>query len=445
MMASNDSRRQRIAVIGGGIGGLGAAWALARRHDVTVFEANDYPGGHSNTVTVDYDGRAIPVDTGFIVFNDRNYPNLLRLFAHLRVPALPTVMSFSVSVGDAARRGRLEWAGSDLGALFAQRRNLLRPSFHGMLRDILRFNRRAAADLAAGRLSGRTLGGYLADGGYGEAFTLDYLLPMGAAIWSTPLGGMMDFPAATFIRFFHNHGLLGIRGRPQWSTVQGGSREYVRRLVADGGFALHLNMPVRSLRRESNGVSLLAGGRVQQFDQVVLACHGDQALQLLGDGATAAERAMLAAFRFQPNRAVLHRDPALMPVRRKVWSSWNYLSEPRRDLQRRVALTYWMNRLQGIDEDCPLFVTLNPVEEPARDKVFAEFAYEHPLFDGAAIEAQARLAQIQGRDRLWFCGAWCRYGFHEDGLAAGLGVAAALGVADPFAVAAPPARLQAAE
>lgn len=443
-MTDNSSRRQRIAVIGAGVSGLGAAWALARQHDVTVFEANQYAGGHSNTVTVDYDGQGIPVDTGFIVFNDRNYPNLLRLFTQLRVPSTPSDMSFAVSVGDAARPGRLEWSGSDLGALFAQKSNLLRPAFHGMLRDILRFNRTAAVDLAAGRLQDRTLGDYLADGGYSEPFMLDYLLPMGAAIWSTPLGGMTDFPAETFIRFFHNHGLLDLQGRPQWSTVTGGSREYVRRLIADGRFTLHLNMPVRALLREAGGVALIAGGETRRFDQVVLACHGDQALVLLGGAATAAERSLLSCFRFQPNRAVLHRDPALMPQRRRVWSSWNYLSEPRRDLQRRVALTYWMNRLQGIDERHPLFVTLNPVTEPAAGKTFAEFAYDHPLFDRAAIAAQARLPEIQGKDRLWFCGAWCRYGFHEDGLTAGLQVAAALGVGDPFAGTLPSQR-QAAE
>lgn len=438
-MTIDNSRRQRIAVIGGGIAGLGAAWALSRQHDVTVFEANAWPGGHSNTVEADYDGVKIPVDTGFIVFNNWNYPNLLRLFAHLQVPSTTSDMSFAVSVGN----GALEWSGSSIATLFAQKRNLLRPRFHRMWRDILRFNRAAVRDLDAGRLAGRSLGDYIADGGYGDGFRLDYLLPMGAAIWSSPLAEMMAFPAETFIRFFRNHGLLSIDDRPQWSSVKDGSREYVRRLIADGAFDLRLSTPVRSLRRDGGGISLVADGQSQHFDQAVLACHADQALLLLGDEASTAERAILSGFRFQPNRAVLHRDPLLMPRRRQVWSSWNYLSEPRRDLQRQVALTYWMNRLQSIDDRYPLFVTLNPVQEPCPETVFAEFTYEHPLFDRPAIDAQARLGDIQGMDRLWFCGAWCNYGFHEDGFTAGLKVAAGLGVADPFATTIPLSRMAA--
>lgn len=444
MTQRDNQRRQRIAVIGAGIAGLGTAWALSKQHDVTVFEANAYAGGHSNTAEIDYDGTPIAVDTGFIVFNDWNYPNLRQLFAHLDVPAIKSDMSFAVTVGDAARPGQLEWSGSSIATLFAQKSNLLKPGFHRMWRDILRFNRAAIADLASGRMAGLSLGEYLAAGRYGDGFMLDYLLPMGAAIWSTPLAGMTDFPAETFARFFKNHGLLSVNDRPQWYTVQGGSREYVKRLLADGDFVLHLHTPVHAIRRDDQGVSVVTAQGASHFDQVVLACHADQALRLLDDHASAAERDILSCFRFQPNRAVLHRDPALMPVRRSVWSSWNYLSEPRRDLQRRVGLTYWMNKLQSIDDRHPLFVTLNPIREPAPDTVFAEYAYDHPLFDGAAIRAQARLPDIQGRDRLWFCGAWCNYGFHEDGFTAGLAVAAGLGQNDPFrAVTAE--RLQAAE
>jgi predicted NAD/FAD-binding protein len=435
MTTTAGERRQRIAVIGAGIAGLGTAWALSQRHDVTVFEANAYPGGHSNTVEVDYDGSRLAVDTGFIVFNDWNYPNLRRLFAQLDVPAIKSDMSFAVSVG----AGQLEWSGSSLATLFAQKRNLLRPSFHRMWRDILRFNTRAIADLAAGRMAGLSLGDYLAQGSYSDSFMLDYLLPMGAAIWSAPLAEMQAFPAETFARFFKNHGLLSINDRPQWYTVQGGSREYVKRLIAAADFTLHLHRPVHAVRRTAEGVQVVTATGSQLFDQAVLACHGDQALRLLDDGATADERDLLSCFRFQSNLAVLHRDPLQMPRRRSVWASWNYLSEPRRDLQRRVGLTYWMNKLQSLDESRPLFVTMNPVTAPRRDLVFAEFAYEHPLFDRAAIDAQARLPAIQGKDRLWFCGAWCKYGFHEDGFTAGLQVAQALG-ATPFSDVAAPRR-----
>lgn len=439
MTQTAGGRRQRIAVIGAGISGLGAAWALARHHDVTVFEANPLPGGHSNTVEVDYDGKSIAVDTGFIVFNDWNYPNLTRLFAHLDVPAIKSDMSFAVSVG----AGDLEWSGNNLSTLFAQKRNLLRPSFHRMWRDILRFNKEAAVDLTAGRMAGLRLGDYLARSRYSDSFMLDYLLPMGAAIWSSPLGEMMDFPAETFANFFRNHGLLSINERPQWYTVQGGSREYVKRLLADGDFSLNLHLPVHAVQREPDSVNVITARGSSHFDQVVLACHADQTVRLLGDQATQQERSLLGSFRFQPNRAVLHRDPALMPRRRNVWASWNYLSEPRRDMHRRVGLTYWMNLLQSIDNSRPLFVTMNPVSEPREDLVFAEFAYEHPLFDRPAIDAQGRLNEIQGQDRLWFCGAWCKYGFHEDGFTAGLRVAEALG-ATPFADAAA-ARREAAE
>jgi len=424
----------KIGVIGAGIAGLGAAWALSRQHDVTVFEANAYPGGHSNTAEVDYDGKRIAVDTGFIVFNNWNYPNIEKLFAHLKVPALKSDMSFSVSVGTGSQRGQLEWNGNTLGSLFAQKRNLLSFRFHRMWRDILRFNRRAVTDLETGRMAALTLGAYLEREGYSESFMLDYLLPMGAAIWSAPMRDMLDFPAVTFARFFRNHGLLSINDRPQWSTVQGGSREYVRRLIADSRFDLKLSTPIRELRRMPDGVILHTdAGPVGPFDQVLLACHGDQALRILGNAASEQERAILGCFRFQPNRAILHRDLNQMPLRRRAWASWNYLSEPRRDLERRVALTYWMNLLQSIDNRYPLFVTLNPIEEPDPAKVFARFDYEHPLFDRAAIAAQGQLDEIQGRNRLWFAGAWAGYGFHEDGLTAGLRVATALGATLPFA------------
>jgi uncharacterized protein len=409
--------RQRIAVIGAGIAGMGAAWALSRRHDVTLFEREPRPGGHSNTVEAD----DVAVDTGFIVYNARNYPNLVRLFDRLGVPTENSDMSFAVSVGD----GALEWSGTNLLTLFGQPRNLLSPRFHRMWRDILRFNKQATAALESGALEGLTLGDYLAAGRYSEQFRLDYLLPMGAAIWSAPMAEMLAFPARTFVRFFVNHGLVTVNDRPQWRTVTGGSREYVRRLLADYRGTLRLGAAVRAVKREADGV-LVDGER---FDQAVIAAHGDQALSMLAD-ADPAERNVLGRFRFQANRAVLHRDESLMPRRRRVWSSWNYLSEPRRDMQRRVGLTYWMNKLQNLDPAKPLFVTMNPLREPAPETVYASFDYEHPLFDTGAIAAQGELVRIQGVRRTWFCGAWAGYGFHEDGLKAGLGVARALGCAE---------------
>lgn len=437
----------KIAVIGAGIAGLGAAWALSQKqqHEITVLEANAYPGGHSNTVEVDYDGTRIAVDTGFIVFNNWNYPNIEKLFAHLKVPSLKSDMSFSVSVGTGAQRGQLEWNGNTFGSLFAQKRNLLSLRFHRMWRDILHFNRHAVLDLESGRLEGLTLGAYLEREGYSESFMLDYLLPMGSAIWSAPLGDMLAFPAVTFARFFRNHGLLSINDRPQWSTVLGGSREYVRRLIADSRIDLKLSTPVRRLTRTADGVHLHTDtGSLGLFDQVLLACHGDQALRILGEAASEQERAILSCFRFQPNRAILHRDLNQMPLRRRAWASWNYLSETRRDLDRRVGLTYWMNLLQGISERHPLFVTLNPITEPDPTKVFARIDYEHPLFDRAAIAAQSRLEDIQGRNRLWFAGAWTGYGFHEDGFTAGLRVATALGATLPFTAELAPRHLEAA-
>ncbi|MCW5751918.1 MAG: FAD-dependent oxidoreductase [Alphaproteobacteria bacterium] len=421
--------RQRIAVVGSGIAGLGAAYFLSRRHQVTLFEADTRPGGHTNTMEADFGDRQITVDTGFIVFNPLNYPNLCALFSELGVASEKSEMSFGVSVGG----GRLEWAGSNLATLFAQPANLLRPRFHGMWRDILRFNREAPAALATGHLGESSLGDYLAAGGYGEAFILDYLLPMGAAIWSAPMAEMLRFPARSFVRFFVNHGLLQVNDRPQWRTVSGGARSYVRRLLRQGDIDLRLGCRVVELAREETGVTLYAAGtQPERFDHVVLATHADQSLRLLGDP-TRGEAELLGAFRFEKNLAWLHRDARLMPKRRRVWSSWNYLTEDRRDLERKVAVTYWMNRLQNLDPACPLFVTLNPLAEPEAALTFARIGYEHPLFDEGAIRAQAALGEIQGTRRTWFCGAWTRHGFHEDGLVSAIRVARSLGAPPDFA------------
>lgn len=414
---------QRIAVIGTGISGLSAAWLLRGRHHVTVYEKDGRLGGHANTRVVDHDGVTIPVDTGFIVYNEVNYPHLTRLFASLGVATDESNMSFSVSAGD----GRLEWAGESLRTVFAQKRNLARPRFLGMLRDILRFNRDAAADLAAGRLEGLSLGDYLARGAFGDAFRRDYLLPMGAAIWSTPAADMMAFPAASFIRFFANHALLrGLDDRHQWRTVRGGSRAYVEAIARDLGGAVRLSCPAARIERDAFGATVIdATGNRERYDAVVLATHADQALALL-DRPDDEERRILGAFRYTDNLAVLHRDAGQMPRRRAVWSSWNYLTG-KGHTGDTVALTYWMNRLQNIDPARPLFVSLNPFRPIREELVFATDHYRHPMFDAGAIAAQRALPKIQGRDRVWFAGSYAGNGFHEDGLAAGIAAASGLG------------------
>jgi len=423
----------KIAVIGAGISGLSAAWLLRRHgYDVTVYEQNDYLGGHSNTVDAPVvPGRTVPVDTGFIVFNEATYPNLMALFEHLGVPAMSCNMSFAVSLD----RGRLEYSGSNLAGMFAQKRNLLSPTYHLMLRDILRFYKEAPKLLRDPAAIDLTLGEYLDAGRYGHRFIYDHLLPMGAAIWSSTIGEMLSFPAQSFVRFFQNHGLLKVKNRPQWFSVKGGSRTYVRALAETLGDRCHINSAITSLRRTPVGVEIQdASGCTSQYDHVVIGAHADQALAMLTD-ATPDEQQVLGAFRYQLNRTCLHSDPALMPKRPKAWSAWNYLANGTRERQAKVSVTYWMNELQGIDPATPLFVTLNPIREPRPEFRIREFIYDHPMFDAAAIKAQGRIADIQGVRRTWFCGAYMGYGFHEDGLSAGLAVAEALGARRPWTVA----------
>ena len=413
-----------IAVVGSGIAGLSAAWLLSKRHRVTLYEAAARFGGHSNTV----EAAGVAVDTGFIVYNENTYPNLTALFSLLNVPTKPSEMSFAVSLDN----GALEYAGTDLFGLFGQKRNLIRPRFWSMLGDLRRFYTEAPAKVAA-LPPGTTLGAFLESEGYGQAFQQDHLLPMAAAIWSASADTLRAYPAAHFIRFCDNHGLLKFTGRPIWRTVDGGSREYVRRLL--GAIAeTRPGCPAVSVRRFANSVTVRdATGDEQRFDHAVLACHADQALALL-QAPTEREATLLGAFGYTENRAVLHTDAGAMPKRRNVWASWNYLGG--RDRADSLHVTYWMNRLQGLAGAPPLFLTLNPAAEPAPGTVLREEIYEHPRFDTDAMRAQASLWSLQGGRRTWFCGAYFGSGFHEDGLQSGLAVAEQLGgVRRPWVVA----------
>lgn len=419
--------RQRIAVVGAGISGLACAWLLGREHDVTLFEQASYAGGHTNTVDVTIGTVTHPVDTGFLVHNEVTYPNLIALFEHLGIATHETEMSFSVSID----RPDVEWSGSDLNTVFAQRRNLLRPAFLGMLRDILRFNKQARQYLQ--EVSPDTSLSELLDRhGYGRAMRDWYLLPMAAAIWSTSTKDIQSFPAHTFLVFCLNHHLLQVNGRPKWKTVVGGARTYVQAMLPDID-NLRLGQRLRGLRRSEQGVVLTFENREdEQFDAVVMACHAPQTLALLD--ASAAERSVLAAFRYQPNEAVLHTDITQLPRRSKTWAAWNYLSTTGVSDDCPVAVSYSINRLQPVPFEDEVIVTLNPVRAPDPAKVLARFHYEHPVLDVAAVHAQARLPGIQGLDRVWFCGAWTRYGFHEDGLVSALAVARDFGVSAPWAM-----------
>jgi predicted NAD/FAD-binding protein len=421
---------ERIAVIGSGIAGLAAARALSRargQRRVTLFEAASDFGGHANTVEVTLDGVTHGVDTGFLVYNERTYPNLVRLFAELEVATAPADMSFSVQ----ARGHGLEWSGSSLASVFAQRRNLLRPAFWRMLADIARFNRMTSG-LATGAdasLSDQSVLDFLDTHRFGREIREWYLLPMIACIWSCPRQQMLDFPMATLIRFCSNHGLLQVTDRPQWMTVRGGSRHYVQRIVK-GLDDARLRTPVLNVRRNAAGALVTTAGHVEHFDQVVFACHSDQTLRLLAGDASAAETEILGAIRYQPNRAVLHTDASLLPARRSAWAAWNHESSSAGDGSG-VCLHYLINRLQPLPWQQPLIVSLNPLREPRVDSVIRSFEYDHPIFDRRAIAAQGRLPEIQGQRRSWFCGAWAGYGFHEDGLKSGLAAAQALESAQP--------------
>ncbi|BAI76012.1 amine oxidase (plasmid) [Azospirillum sp. B510] len=434
-----------IAVVGAGIAGLSAAWLLSKRHHVTLYEKEDRPGGHANTVESGplEAGGAGPVDTGFIVYNEPCYPNLVALFEHLGVATRATDMSFAASLDG----GRVEYAGSSLGTLFAQKRNLLRPRFWRMIADLLRFYREAPGLLTDPAAETLTLGDVLDRGGYSDAFIRDHLLPMAAAIWSTPAESMRGHPAAAFIRFCENHGLLKITGRPVWRTVEGGSRSYVERILADMPGALRLNRAIEGIAREEGRVLVRdRRGTLRAHDHVVLATHADQALALLED-AGEEERRLLGAFGYERNLAILHTDDSLMPRRRAVWSSWNYLAgrgeNGAGDGRDAVCVTYWMNRLQGfLPRGRDLFVTLNPIRPPREGSILRSVLYDHPIFGMEALAAQRELWSLQGRRRTWFAGSYFGAGFHEDGAQAGLAVAEALGgLSRPWTVANPSGRI----
>jgi uncharacterized protein len=433
-----SDRRLKIAVIGSGIAGLGAAWLLSKRHDVTVIEQATRLGGHSHTVDVAEGGAACPVDMGFIVYNTASYPNLIALFEALDVTTAPTSMSFAVSRND----GAYEYSGSGFAGMFGQRRNLANPRHWRMVADILRFFRAAPAVVHGPDI---TLGDYLMSHQYSDAFIEDHILPMAAAIWSMPKAEALAFPVQSFVRFFANHGLLQARNRPEWRTVAGGSRMYVEAIRGQLPGAIQTGAGVAAITRSAQGCTVVnKHGARDQFDHVVIAAHADEALAMLTD-ASAQERRLLGAFRYTANRAVLHDDPSFMPKRRAIWASWNYLDRGRTDTAA-PAVTYWMNRLQPLNTKRDLFVSLNPPETLCPSRALATFEATHPVFDAAAIAAQRQLWLLQGQRNTWFCGAHFGYGFHEDGLQAGLAVAEQLGgLMRPWQVAAPSGRIHVTE
>ncbi len=418
----------KIAVIGAGIAGLGAAWALSRRHDVTLFERQPRLGGHANTLSAVLDGREAPVDTGFIVYNEVNYPHLTRLFAQLQVPTVASDMSFAVSLDD----GGWEMAGR-AGGLFGSPGQVVSPAHWRLLGHVVRFFRHAEAALDDPRAEHETLGDWLDRHGYDRGFVQRFLVPMAAAIWSSSAAGILEYPVRPFVSFFRNHGLLKLGRRVSWRTVAGGSEAYVARLRADMPATLYTGKGARAV--VSDGITprvVLDDGRVERFDQVVLACHGDEAAALLNGDSDRERASLLRSFRYQPNEAVLHTDSGLMPRRRRLWSSWNYSGTSAGEGERAIAVTYWMNRLQGIATRDQVFVTLNPVREPRAETVVARIAYDHPQYDPAAIAAQGRLGAMQGRGGIWLCGSYTGFGFHEDGLRSGLAVSAALASPAPW-------------
>lgn len=417
-----DSNK-KVAVIGSGISAISAAWFLCQKHQVVVFEKNARLGGHTNTVSVKEAGKTVNVDTGFIVFNRPNYPNLTKLFKHLNVKTQNTDMSFAVTLNN----GEIEYSGTDINGLFAQRKNVFSWAHWSMIFEILRFNKLAKNDLASNQTLDLSLGEYLAQNGFSSKMQNHYLLPMAAAIWSCPVEVMMSFPTRSFLQFFENHGLLNVEDRPQWETVVNGSKTYLDAIVNNADFDIRLNSPVIKVEKTSQGLLVECQGQAPElFDEVVFGCHADETFQILSADLKP-QFSLLEHFNYQENIAYLHTDSALMPTTKRAWSSWNYLRDTRAE-EDRVAVSYWMNLLQNLESEIDYFVTLNPIKKPAKDKTIAEIVYQHPVFDQAAMKAQQELMSLQGKEHIWLCGSYFGYGFHEDGLTSAINMVEQWGI-----------------
>ncbi|MBM5782095.1 MAG: FAD-dependent oxidoreductase [Pelagibacterales bacterium] len=420
-------KKQSIAIIGSGISGLSCAYFLSDKFDVKVFEKNNYFGGHSNTVEINYSDKKIAVDTGFIVFNHQTYPNLKAFFELMKVDYEKSNMSFAVKINNS----KLEYAGTNLATVFAQTKNILNFKFLRMLLDIVKFNKKAESILQKEFNPNYTLKNLIDDLNLGDYFKKYYLLPMSGAIWSCPLETMLSYPAQSFVRFFKNHGLLTVANQPQWFTVTGGSKEYVKKIINKVGEEnFLLNNEVISVSRQNEKISVQSKSGEILFDHVIFACHGDQVLKILHNPEKL-EKEILSNFKYQTNLAVLHRDTSVMPKSKKTWSSWVY-SNNQESSESNIAVSYWMNNLQNIDHNYPLFVTLNPNQEIDSNKIFAQFNYEHPIFDSSAVSAQEKISEIQGSNRIYFCGAYQKYGFHEDGISSAISVINKLGIFTPW-------------
>ncbi len=420
--------KQRVAIIGSGITGLGASWLLHKHYDITLFEKNNYIGGHTNTIDVKEQARTIPVDTGFIVYNNKNYPNLVGLFKELNIKTQKTDMSFAFSLD----QGVLEYSGSGLSGLFAQKRNWLNPSHWLLLKEILRFNRIAHMTLASksekNSQIAESLGDFLDKHRFSNKLREHYLLPMGAAIWSCPVDIMLKFPVTSFLQFFANHGLINIKNRPQWRSVCGGSNSYVKKMLSLMSDHIQFQTGAVKVVRNEDSAVVHTQEESFSFDKVIFACHADQALTLLGENASQKEKEILGNFKYENNQTFLHTDLHLMPKRKAVWSSWNYLAQSTKKSRQQMTVTYWMNKLQNLDCKKDYLVTLNPYHLPRDEHVIAEINYQHPIFDKAAIQSQELLPSLQGINKSWFCGSYTKYGFHEDALSSAVAVCQDFGI-----------------